>query len=574
MAFVYKPLPVGHYIRVLRSETQIFRSEPKYSFKVICLDDKTREPYRAVSYTWDKPPTPVSTINLSDGQSLVLSQTLTDLFRAMRKRKRSFSIWIDALCINQDDPVEKAFQVGMMDKVYSSASYVLLWLGAGTPETHEAFRFMRSKRDLEWPDDRWANLTQEDHGCLELVLRMLAHPWFRRTWVIQEATLSNNVWMHCGDEIVGFATFSRCIFAVWGFFTEWDRYDYDHPATLGLWSVTRLISFRDEFLFSGKGLKWEVLLQAAFRCESSDHRDAVFAFRGIADRTQPVPEPEYTVPVGKEPEYSESVERVYRETAAALLCHGTSLDLLALGGLERVRSPTLATWVPDLRHFSYTEPYVVCDAAGWNAGGPLKECPKILSHNRLQTQVVPVDTVEATYPEFDMRSIPRQQKMMQEILAFWEARSKPGVSRESWQNELAMDMIFGLDIDDVRAGPEYLEAFTEWLEWLQASKSHVDLAEIKRNKYYRVLDVRVGGWKAFSTQHGFFCIGPLEVEAGDTLCVVPGCRLPLLLRQEPDVSEGGSSYGEFCIVSWCYASRLMAGGIVSQGLDSVDVVLV
>lgn len=38
-------------------------------------------------------------------------------------------IWIDAICINQADPVEKSEQVWQMQEVYRRTSRVIVWLG-------------------------------------------------------------------------------------------------------------------------------------------------------------------------------------------------------------------------------------------------------------------------------------------------------------------------------------------------------------------------------------------------------------------------------------------------------------
>lgn len=38
-------------------------------------------------------------------------------------------IWIDALCINQDNLEERSSQVALMNKVYSRAYIAIIWLG-------------------------------------------------------------------------------------------------------------------------------------------------------------------------------------------------------------------------------------------------------------------------------------------------------------------------------------------------------------------------------------------------------------------------------------------------------------
>lgn len=49
--------------------------------------------------------------------------------RRMKRSGKGLKIWIDAICINQEDAQEKAKQVTVMDRIYSRATYVLVWLG-------------------------------------------------------------------------------------------------------------------------------------------------------------------------------------------------------------------------------------------------------------------------------------------------------------------------------------------------------------------------------------------------------------------------------------------------------------
>jgi hypothetical protein len=48
-------------------------------------------------------------------------------------------IWIDALCINQSDNVEKAIQVPLMGSIYTNARQVIVWLGLEEESDLEGF---------------------------------------------------------------------------------------------------------------------------------------------------------------------------------------------------------------------------------------------------------------------------------------------------------------------------------------------------------------------------------------------------------------------------------------------------
>ncbi len=564
MDTIYHPLPEGNYIRLLDIKAAFWSSELIGTFKIISLDDYTDE-YKAISYAWGDA-TPVAQLKLSDGQhSLPLSQTLHDLFGALRRNDRKFILWIDALCINQSDEAEKAAQVLLMGRLYSSASQVLLWLGAGTLESHEAFRFMISKQTLSWPDD-WdkdEEMVSGDFSGLKEVFHLLSRPWFQRVWVIQEATLSDNVLMACGDDRIDFDNFKNCVYAIWKYLGGLVKLDYDHPAKRGLWGVTRLIHIRKAYHSSGP-VRYEMLLEVAFHLQASDIRDRVFAFRDIADKLRSVPKPLYTTAF--------TPKVLFKETAEALLCNGTSLDLLALCGIARHNEPfDFPSWVPDLRHRQYGEPFVVCDAGGWDAGGPLQVSPKAMSGDRLQVQVQLFDVVDIICPVFDFRTVATQRKAIIAVLAL-RSRIPSNISDKSWIEHLAFSLIFGLDIEDEPAGWEYVEYFEEWLQWLQSSTNENDLAKIGHNQYHNTVGTRVDGWKAFMTKGGFLGICAPEVEVGDEIHIVPGCRLPLILRPTEEDS-GTRPISEKVLVSWCFVHCLMCGDEIASAESLADILL-
>ncbi|KAH7303242.1 heterokaryon incompatibility protein-domain-containing protein [Stachybotrys elegans] len=549
-------------------------------FRVVSLDDDPIPAYTAISYFWGNS-RPVCGIDLTSGGSLPLSRTLLGLLEALMRNALSsgntkLTIWVDALCINQQDPVEKAAQVLQLGEVYTFAKDVLVWLGTGSAISRRAFKYMRSRELLA----KEKNLETEDDldGLLD-VFRVLRRPWFKRVWVIQEATLNSNVTISCGEDRVDLQIFEDCIDRIWNSLDYPDWTD----AAAGLLSVTRLLALRDIYQRQGK-VSYEILLEASFHCQATDFRDKVYAFRGIADNTRPVPCPDYLI----------SETDLFVKTALALLCHGTCLDLLALCGLgsneigngkdsfdEEQRTTEgrkIPTWAPDLRLLSWDEPFVVADAGGWDAGGEMQASPVAHSdgdeRKYLRLTARPISIVTQACPPFQCNSVTGQQEVLAAFLSFKPAQ----IDMETWKDGLASTLIWGLNIDDKPDLEGYRESFDEWLEWLQNSTTDDDLANMTHNKFHLTLKTRVNTWRAFMTADGFLGIGPPVVEEGDIVCVVPGCRLPLLLRPEESVGYGQTDLstllmGKLSLVGWSFVEGLMFGEAKSTDKPLTEITL-
>jgi hypothetical protein len=553
-------------------EVTLANAAVQYGFRIVSLDNHPIPAYTAISYFWGNS-RPVCGIELTSGGYLPLSRTLLGLLEALIRNALSsdnskFTIWVDALCINQQDPVEKAVQVLQLGEVYTFAKEVLVWLGTGSPTSQRAFKYMRTKELFA----KEKNLETEDdlHGLLD-VFRVLRRPWFKRVWVIQEVTLNSNVAISCGEDRIEFHIFEHCIDRIWNFLDYPDWTD----AAAGLLSVTRLLALRDTYQRKGK-VSYETLLEASFHCEATDFRDKVYAFRGIADNTRPVPYPDYFI----------FEIDLFIKTACALLCHGTCLDLLALCGLnsneigngqvgsdqeqstdhnERTAEwRKLPSWAPDLRLLSWDEPFVVADAGGWNAGGKMRASPSAHSDNNnlkyLRLTARPISIVTQACPPFQCNSVTGQQEVLAAFMSF-----KPAlVDMETWKEGLASTLIWGLNIDDKPDLEGYRESFDEWLKWLHHSTNDEDLANMAHNKFHLTLKTRVNTWRAFMTADGFLGIGPPVVEEGDIVFVVPGCRLPLVLRPEASVAYGQTDLatplrGKLSLVGWSFVEGLMFG---------------
>jgi Heterokaryon incompatibility protein (HET) len=106
--------------------------------------------YEALSYTWGDPkgedslvpcrgdPSASYPIKVDEGY-LRIGYNLECALKQLRHGTNPRTLWIDAICINQDDFEEKNQQVKAMARIYSNASRVLAWLGEHDGYTDLAF---------------------------------------------------------------------------------------------------------------------------------------------------------------------------------------------------------------------------------------------------------------------------------------------------------------------------------------------------------------------------------------------------------------------------------------------------
>ncbi|KAF2728338.1 hypothetical protein EJ04DRAFT_449524, partial [Polyplosphaeria fusca] len=109
-------------------------------------------------------------------------------------------LWIDALCIDQENIHEQEVQVKRMGGLYHFAKRVLIWLG------------LRAGNDLHSTEDvpQWSKNIFEPllddlnyHGRRAIgALRDLAETaYWTRMWIVQEVVLAKRAYVMAGDEV-------------------------------------------------------------------------------------------------------------------------------------------------------------------------------------------------------------------------------------------------------------------------------------------------------------------------------------------------------------------------------------
>ena len=86
----------------------------------------------------------LSSLESDVGRISVRQQRLADKSKSSSGR----IVWIDAICINQDDILERNVQVQMMGMVYEKAKCVLIWLGEDPSNDRAALKYFRDLNEL------------------------------------------------------------------------------------------------------------------------------------------------------------------------------------------------------------------------------------------------------------------------------------------------------------------------------------------------------------------------------------------------------------------------------------------
>jgi hypothetical protein len=141
--------------------------------------DGRPHPYDALSYVWGDESKPQS-ISI-DGYDLPVTIQLYLALLRLRHSSIERIIWVDAVCINQEDEHEKERQIPLMQQIFGHANCVVIWLGEEADNSDQALEEIRIAGS-----EKTINVLH-DEIIQQAVLKLLQRPWFRRIWVVEQA---------------------------------------------------------------------------------------------------------------------------------------------------------------------------------------------------------------------------------------------------------------------------------------------------------------------------------------------------------------------------------------------------
>ncbi|KAL8364728.1 hypothetical protein RB595_003828 [Gaeumannomyces hyphopodioides] len=195
------------------------------------LDSGRTHPYEALSYVWGSEKNKLSIY--IDGIEQSVRANLHHALSHLRDCFVERVLWIDAICINQDDNEEKGQQVQSMAKIYAKASRVIVWLvdppdsgdqsdngdqAGGGGRALEAIRAAAAAKHAAAAAEHAAAAAEHavaeeqrvdsklDERERRAILGLLGRKWFQRIWVLQEVAAARHVLIKYGStEIDGYA---------------------------------------------------------------------------------------------------------------------------------------------------------------------------------------------------------------------------------------------------------------------------------------------------------------------------------------------------------------------------------
>lgn len=513
--------------------------------------------YDALSYTWGSPDKPHK---LRIGNSnLPIGENLRAALLMLRDPYWHRSIWVDAVCINQDDVKERNHQVHIMKRIYSKAASVVIWLGPGNLSSQAAIDLIIKRN---WPDGyddsmKRKELLENKDQSLRRLSAIFKRRWWKRIWIVQEVVAARELVILCGKDILPWAFVRRACNEI-----RQSEFSSGEKAKLLRNSGYRNYTALDNFRARRGTMSLTKYLQCTKDYEASDMRDKLYALIGVASDISP----EDIVP-----DYAKSPRVVFLDLVRFLVERRRNLDIISSGRLFRPsltmqHSPqqefesagNIPSWMPDWRVSRSLRPLngEDMDGSSYRAGGDTGAVVRMEAFPaELSVEGIVVDRVDFFGGSINS---PAQDSL-------------PTLQR--WQyiagQHLASNSNFGAVTPSdfwttIVAGRNYLAT------WGVGKSSQQAVAALehgggffsaaKDSKQVRVTECffdavtrAVMGRRFFITKNKRMGLGVPEIQLNDRVVVLKGCSVPLIMRAVGD---------HMVVVGEAYVSGIMDGEVI------------
>lgn len=536
-------------------------------------------PYVALSYTWDGQQRDQNFI--CDASTLKVSRNVCTVLPYLFQHLGPIDIWIDAVCINQDDELDKNTQVPMMHEIYTKTSKTIVWLGESDWNIDEAMKIIPklipviavSKDNQEALPGRASSVWTGIHS-------LLSKSWFDRVWIFQEAVLPDSVEMMCGTNILPLNAMIQLIMALRdASLLDWVKSDRV-TAPAGVLRLMHIETYR-RWRGVGEHFSFAALVDMGSRWSSFDPRDKIYGLLGLAENSVRA---EITVDYQKKSPTGLSLEVAKHEIA-----NEPSVVILHLS-CNRPRAPNLPSWCPNFTVPPISQ-LVIALARDYHAGNRNMILRKAISarttpfrarveSNILHIQGFTISQVDKIIPSGWIQFHHTEVDIAENCLKSMEWDDKCfRISRQIFKDdalEIHARIIIANSPNSERCVVDQQGSY-ELMRRLMAVLSKKEPSEYLHEiltletwktlpEYMQNVSAACSNRTFFTTLDGRIGLGPPNLETGDTVCVFCNTFSPFIIRSRDS--------GHSTLIGEAYVHGLMYGEIFDEkGEENLETIL-
>ncbi|EUC38128.1 hypothetical protein COCCADRAFT_22470 [Bipolaris zeicola 26-R-13] len=541
-------------------------------------------PYEALSYTWG---VEESTCRISlNSLPFHIRPNLRDALRRLRQSSSTRTVWIDAICINQNNEDEKGVQVPLMGDIYTRAERVIAWLGEETFDSGVALDFLPYLAAVAEFDKEsiWLLHLETDKFLRRMMslVHLFSRPWWKRMWKVQEVALALDVLILCGSRRVPWSIFHSSTIAWMNIGHEplhWRLNILQRTAlrTLGMLvsgfaeALTRLRQARQMSSSPPELLKLSNPLWSFKYRSVTDPRDKIYSLLGLLG--------DHRVQV----DYNKPFEDIYLSLVSSFLLEDKGLDLFRwmTGEYYETRNSRLPSWVPDFGSRSITpvssflpnqdvgESQRIFMTAGPDRSRSFSAIQFGDDSRTLILRGCLFDVVSQrgwVYPSPD--DIGLAGRANRPILGRWKKMAMNTLNRTYHSPHAKEDAFWRTILTDRQIEGLHFE---ENAGWIPAQRLPLDAQYIppkttkEEEDLLQAMEKRqlcLNSRRFCITKKGHFCLLPPTASENDKICVLLGGEVPYVLRRTDYQSQG-----TYTMVGECYVHGIMDGEAITDILE-------
>lgn len=512
--------------------------------------------FEALSYTWGSEqdpetasvdyqyPSHIPQPNKNRQFTKPITQNLAAALRALRDPNNSRTLWVDAVCIDQANHLERGSQVKHMSQVYKLAQRVIVWLGPSTPSTSTAMStlaYLGSQlevsqsrerfRSPEATEPEWFRASTSlpyDNTTWQAIDELMRCSWFQRLWIWQEIQLANSrAAVVCGIYQIEWQCLRKAMICLYS------KDELPSP------ELRRRMEIIERLTNEGLVSSAYLLLNISRQRLCTEPKDHIYGMLSICG-------PKLASKI--KPDYNQSVmyHDVFKDVFLNYLDQVNRLDFLSECE-DQSQKHTGPTWVPDWSVARKTYPlYAFAFASGVS-----RSEARYIAPSNLQVDGVKAGTISKILQTMPMEFSDILKSLRDTEPADLRTRTYPtgetlldaycAVLRADYLHE-KWTIYVGPSLEEWKT--QYLGMISSLAKDLPMSTESTDSAEM----FWCLKLLR--GRTVFETQDGYIGIGPPSARSGDSVCILLGSKVPMLLRP----TQNG-----FTVIGECYGHGLDDG---------------